>query len=450
MSVMKSLPVKALLLAGLTAGPVLAEDVTVSVWSRADKAGPLRPGNIVEAAETLNGMLSAAGSDKRVVVELIETSAKGFDADALDLLKAHSVGQGPDIAIAAHEWIGAFVEAGFAANLEDHITSNDALYGDIIPGLWNSVSYKGARYGVPQDSEVRMIFLNNDILRAMGKTDDFIATLPQKVDAGDFTMFDLCDLSAEAVSGGHAEFGLLHRPNVGPDFQMAMESFGVDIYNEEEAKLQMTRSGLEKFYGWLNYCVDKGALPGDMTSWTWASTHEAFRSGKALAKHHGIWNVGKQIKAFGIDATAEAYFDKLTWINAPAGEQGGSPANLSHPIAYVVADGAKADVSAMLVALASQHVPNTNHAVTTNHTPINYGQSAMPAFQKDGWALIAGIPLLEKAGYMPNHAKIGQFNALTYQGIQAVETGEMSAAEAAEFVIEELEAELGDDVIILD
>ena len=61
--------------------------------------------------------------------------------------------------------------------------------------LWQSVSYKGARYGVPQDSEVRMFFLNNDKLRKMGMSDKEIAALPAKVDAGEFTPYDLCDLA---------------------------------------------------------------------------------------------------------------------------------------------------------------------------------------------------------------------------------------------------------------
>ena len=108
------------------------------------------------------------------------------------------------------------------------------------------------------------------------------------------------------------------------------------------------------------------------------------------------------------------------------------------------------DLAAMLVAMASQHVPNTAHAVGTNHTPILYGQTAMPEFQEKGWALIAGTPMLKYAEFMPNHAKIGQFNAITYTGVQAVETGEMSPEDAAEMVVEELETELGDDVIILD
>jgi len=432
-----------------TALPAFAEEITVSLWSRADRSGPLRAGNIVTAAEQLNRMFAAAGSETRIAIDLIETNAEGFDADALELLKAHSVGETPDIIVAAHEWIGAFVEAGLAANLEAHITENPDMYADMIPALWDSVKYKGERYGIPQDSEIRMFFVNNDILRAMGKDEAFIAALPGQVNAGEFTMYDWCDLAAEAVASGAAKYGWVHRPNVGPDFQMAMASFGIDIYNDEEAKLQITRSGLTEYYKWLGYCVETGALPADMTTWSWDSTHAAFRTGEALGKFHGIWNVGAQMESFGLTG-AEDYFAKLTWINAPAGAKGGQPKNLSHPIVYVVGDTPNKDIAAMLVAMASQHVPNTRHAVGTNHTPINYGQAAMPEFVQNGWALIAGIPMLDYAEFMPNHARIGQYNAITYQGVQAVETGEMTAEEAAEFVVEELEVELGDDVIILD
>ena len=431
------------------AAPALAETVTIDLWSRADRSGPLRAGNIVAAAEKLNRMFEAAGSETRVEVNLIETNAKGFDADALDLLKAHSVGDTPDIAVAAHEWIGSFVEAGFAANLEGHIEANPWFYDDMIPELWTSVMYKGERYGIPQDSEIRMFFVNNDILRAAGYDDTFIEELPGRVDRGEFTMYDWCDLAADTVEKGAAKIGWVHRPNVGPDFQMAMASFGIDIYNDEEAKLQITKSGLVEYYSWLKYCVDNGSLPADMTTYSWDSTHAAFRGGDALGKFHGIWNVGAQMEAFGL-TNADEYFDKLTWIHAPAGEKGGEPKNLSHPIVYIVGDTENKDIAAMLVGMASLPVPNTAHAVTTNHTPITFGQTSMPEFQENGWALVAGTPLLSRAEFMPNHAKIGQYNAITYTGVQAVETGEMSPEDAAEMVIEELEIELGDDVIILD
>jgi inositol-phosphate transport system substrate-binding protein len=154
------------------------------------------------------------------------------------------------------------------------------------------------------------------------------------------------------------------------------------------------------------------------------------------------------MKALKLTSKA-GYFKKFTWINAPAGKKGGKPTNLSHPIAYAVSAKSKnKDLAAFIVALASQPIPNTRHAVTTNHTPINYGQQAMPEVVDKGWALVAATPLLKYATFMPNHPKIGQYNAIMFKAIQGVETGRLSALAATDFVIGELESELGKEVVI--
>lgn len=79
-------------LGGLVAPPAaVAEEITLTLWSRADRSGPLRPGNILAATEVLNKQLAAAGSDVTVKVEVFENNATGFDQDALDLLQAFAV-----------------------------------------------------------------------------------------------------------------------------------------------------------------------------------------------------------------------------------------------------------------------------------------------------------------------------------------------------------------------
>ncbi|MCG8510684.1 MAG: extracellular solute-binding protein [Rhodospirillales bacterium] len=439
----------ATMLTGPAISTASADTVTLKLWSRADRSGPMRSGNIVSAAKTLSNMFAAAGLDKRVEVEVHENNAKGFDADALDLMKAFAADKGPDIYVAAHEWIGAFTEAGYAMNMENHIKANEDLYGDMIPVLWESVKYKGVRYGIPQDSEIRMFFYNKEMLRKIGKSEDFIEGLPAKVEAGEFTMYDLSDLAAEVVAKGAAKYGFVHRPNVGPDFLMAMASFGIEPSDSATGKLKMSKQGLTDFLAWLKYSVDKGALPGNMTSWSWDSVHQAFRGRESFMKFHGIWNVPKQLKIMNL--TKDTYFKEIGWLHSPAGKKGGRPANLSHPIIYVVSDQSEhKDLAAMVVALASQHVPNTRHAVSSGHTPINFGQASMPEFVKDGWALRKGAEMLPYSTFMPNHSKIGQYNAVVYKGIQGVETGRISPEEGAEFVIEELQSELGDDVIIVE
>ena len=426
-----------------------AEDVVIKVWSRADRSGPLRAGNLVAAGDTLNKMLAATGADKRVKIELNETNAKGYDDDALDLMKAFAVDKGPDIFVLAHEWTGAFVEAGYAWNLEDQIAKNPEFYGDIIAPLWQAVSYKGARYGVPQDSEVRMFFINNDKLRKMGMSDKEIAALPAKVDAGEFTMNDLCDLAGRAVQKGVAKYGILTRPNAGPDFQMLTDSFGLVPYDKQTAKLQASKSALKSFYTWVKYCMDKKAIPANNTSMSWDAIEQAsFGGEEALIFFHGVWRVTDQMKAWNLKGK-EDYFHKITWVNAPAGKKDGKPSNLSHPIAYAVSAKSKnKELAAYIVALASQPYRNLQHAVSTNHTPINYGEQCMPELVEKGWALAAATPMLKYASFMPNHPKIGQYNAIIFKGIQGVETGRLDAAKATDFVIDELENELGKDVEI--
>src|SRR4051794_4789042 len=166
----------------LGAAPALAQEtVKLELWSRQDPSGPLRPGNVVKAAERLNKELEAEGSDKRVEVTVRESPAKGFDDDALQLLKVFGIGEGPDMFIAAHEWVCAFQEEGFALKLDDYIAKYPKLFGTIFPSLWQSVKCPDGTYGVPQDAEARMFFYNKKLLRQAGYDDAFIEAMPDRV-----------------------------------------------------------------------------------------------------------------------------------------------------------------------------------------------------------------------------------------------------------------------------
>ena len=152
--------------------PASAETIDINVWSRQDTSGPLRPGNLITAGDILNRSLEAAGSDIRVNIIVTSSPAPGFDEDALQLLKVFSIGKGPDIFIAAHEWIGEFARNGYAWNLEDHIAKHPEFYADIIPSLWGSTLFNGERYAIPQDAEARMFFYNKNLMRQAGISGD--------------------------------------------------------------------------------------------------------------------------------------------------------------------------------------------------------------------------------------------------------------------------------------
>jgi inositol-phosphate transport system substrate-binding protein len=120
--------------------PALAQNIVkFELWSRQDPSGPLRPANVVKAADRLNKELAAEGAGKRVEVAVHESPAPGFDDDALQLLKVFGIGQAPDMFIAAHEWICAFQQEGFALKLDDYIAKYPQHFGTIFPSLWQSV-----------------------------------------------------------------------------------------------------------------------------------------------------------------------------------------------------------------------------------------------------------------------------------------------------------------------
>ena len=56
----------AAMLTPIAADYAVAEDITVKLWTRADRSGPLRSGNIVKAAELLSKNFQAAGMDVTV------------------------------------------------------------------------------------------------------------------------------------------------------------------------------------------------------------------------------------------------------------------------------------------------------------------------------------------------------------------------------------------------
>jgi inositol-phosphate transport system substrate-binding protein len=269
--------------------------------------------------------------------------------------------------VLAHEWTGAFAESGYALNLEDHITKNPELYGDIIVPLWQSVSYKGARYGVPQDSEIRMYFLNNDKLRKLGKTDKEIAAIPAKVDAGEFTAYDLCDLSGQAVTKRVTKFGILHRPNAGPDFQMMMEGFGHVPYDKTEAKLQASKVAMKDFFAWVKYCVDKKAFSSTNTSMSWDAIEQTrlprkrrWCSSRRVARD-------RQSKAWNLKA---GRLQKITWINAGGQRAASRPTCRTDLVLGLKSKNRTWRPIWWRWPSRSQHAACRDD----NHTPIRYGQ----------------------------------------------------------------------------
>ncbi len=438
----------------LVASAAHAEDVKIKISTLIDKTAPGRVTNIEGAAKIMNEQFKSAGVDKHIVIEANNSAVKGWDDLALENLKAFSVGQGPDIYTVPHEWIDQFAQDGYAMQMDERIAASPWVYGDILPVLWNSAKANdGKIYGVPQDAEIRMFFYNKDMLRKIGKDEAFIESLPAKVEAGEFTLDHLTALSKEVVDGKAAQYGMLHRPNVGIDYLMVFQSYGVKFMDEKTGKLVFPKAEMTKALGWYERNAKEGVTPIDNTAMSWEAIQGAFKQEKAFIFHQGVWAVAWQVgekNGATWPTDKEGYFHKIGWLPAPAAEKGGKPANLSHPILYAVNPKSKnAEIAADLVALASLPYFNNEHAVTSYHTAISNAQTAMPKY-KENWVLSAASPMMANAQFVPNHTQFGSYNKVLFNGLQAVETGKMTAEQAVDFIADELEMQFGKDIEIRD
>lgn len=435
--------------ATILAGPVYAETVQLELWSRQDTSGPLRPGNVVKAADLLNAELEAEGSDQRVEVVIKESPAPGFDDDALQLLRVFGIGEGPDMFIQAHEWICAFEQDGFVLNLEPYIDQYPQHFGTIFPSLWNSTKCAGDRYAIPQDAEARMFFYNKNLLRQAGYDDAFIEALPERTTSGDLTMDELIDIAKSVVDNTDAQYGILHRPSIGPDYLMVFQTYGSDFVDPDTDNLLLEQGKLEAAFGWFQRAVEAGAIPANNTSMEWdAIRAEFYANNNAAFWMYGIWDLGSRaFPTYGVPDDEAGFFADWGWIAAPAAAQGGSPSSLTHPVVYAIAaDTEYPELAVRLLGLASSAELNTDHAVTTTHIGIRSEQLDDPRYQ-EAWPLARATDMLAITKFLPNNPQFGDLNRIIYTAIQGVESGRLNAEEAAEFVIEEATSSL-DDVIV--
>jgi inositol-phosphate transport system substrate-binding protein len=413
------------------------ETVKLELWSRADPSGPLRPGNVVKAAERLNAELEAEGSDKRVEVVVRESPAPNFDEDTAQLLKVFGIGEGPDMFIAAHEWICAFQSEGFVLKLDEYIAKYPQHFETIYPSLWESAKCPDGIYGVPQDAEARMFFYNKKLLREAGYDDAFIEA------KGDLTMDELIDIAKQVVDKTEAEYGILHRPSKGPDFMMVFQAYGNGFVDPATGELLIERDKLVKAFNWFERGVKEGVIAANNTAMEFQDIRKEFYGGNAAFFMYGIWDLGSvAFPTFGLPQEEAAFFKDWGWVAVPAPEKGGSPGSLTHPIIYAVAaDVAEPELAVRLLGHASAADLNTDHAVTTTHIGIRPEQ-LQDARYAESWPLARATEYLTFTKYLPNNAQFGSLNGILYTAIQGVESGRLTGEGAADFVIDEASSTL--------
>lgn len=233
------------------------EGGSITIWVDADRAAVLQ-----DAATKFE-------TDTGVKVELVQ---KDFGEIRDQFVAQVPTGEGPDIAVGAHDWLGTLVTNGVVAPIE--LGNKAAEFESVGIEAW---TYDGQVYGVPYSIENIALMRNVDL--APEAPADFDAMI-----------------AAGKAAGTEYAFLVGLDPQAGDPYHLYpfQTSFGAPVfgtnadgtYNAEE--LEIGNAAGEAFAAWL---AEQGAAGVFNTNISGDLARESFVDGKAPFFLTGPWNV---------------------------------------------------------------------------------------------------------------------------------------------------------------
>ena len=250
----------ALVLSGC-AGEPEPEDLggtgTLTVWVDADRASVLQT--------------AAADFEEKydIKVNLVQ---KDFGEIRDQFVAQVPTGEGPDIAVGAHDWLGVLVTNGVVAPIELGDKANE--FEKVALEAW---SYDGKLYGVPYSIENIALLRNTDLV------DKAPANFDEMIELG-------------KASGAEYPFLVGLDPNASDPYHLYpfQTSFGAPVFGTNSdgsynpADLQIGNAGGEAFAAWLAEQGKAGILNTNISG---DLARENFVAGKSPFFLTGPWNV---------------------------------------------------------------------------------------------------------------------------------------------------------------
>lgn len=430
-------------------GTGLAQEIVLKAWTIGpDDPSIYRATNLHAAAVRLNAELVQAGASQRVKVETDFWTGQAQQYGQRILLAFQS-GDIPDIVLNGHEFIGRYALGEYIRPLDDFLAVYQAALADVYPVLWQAVRFRGQVWGMPQDTEARMMYVRTDHLRQLGWSDEAITGLPQRVEHGEFTLFDLVELAQQVKAAGIAPWGLYHHPTGGVDVFQLYLAFGGQLVDDVGEQLILSTAALKDLMQYHHDLVYRWKItPATMASMPWGTILKSFVDGVMTFWQGGTWHKAEWSTNYGL---SEATFtSNMSFFPIPAARRGGQPIGISHPMVYMISSRSKHPALAFrLLVHASAADLNVQHALHSGHLAIRTAEAELPAYAADGF-LRQATGLLRYAHFAPNHADWPQYEAIVTEAIRAVQTRRLGPAEAVQFVTTRVRQQLRHQVRIVD
>lgn len=243
-----------------------------------ESAAPQGGGELViwmdeNRATALEGVIATFEEETGTTVEVV---VKDFGAIRDDLTTQAPSGEGPDVVLGAHDWIGKLVQNGVIAPVE-----LGDLAGDFEEVSMQAMTYDGAVYGVPVSIENIALVRNTDLAPdAPASWDELVSTGQAAVAAGDAEFPLLVGIDPNNADPYHlfpmqASFG-------GPVFGMNEDG----SYNADD--LQLGNEGNVEFAAALAQWGADGIINPNISQ---DIAKEQFASGASPYTITGPWNL---------------------------------------------------------------------------------------------------------------------------------------------------------------
>jgi len=431
--------------------PVGGELITLTARCKANP--PTEDGrcnNLLLAVVHANEELAKSGDSRRIQLETIQDN-KDWGPYKTEFELASDAGEAPDIIASGHEDIGNWASSGIIIDMTDMIGNYHEL-DDVIERLWASTELNGKRWAVPQDAEARPLFWTKPLLLQVEGWDQArVDGLGAEIASGAFTFADMLDTAEAADEQGVVATGngFWHRPKNGPDFLYYYYNAGGEIVGSGDALVFDKDAGLAVYEMFESMTQERGITSTTRLDGDWGSWNTDVASAEVvLFWAGGTWQWADWAKNYVVDGGQDFLFDNIGYGAIPAGTTG-KPTTLTHPIVYMISSGSEyPDLAMQLIAAATTAEINSPYAVASGHLGVVNAQSENEIYTSDRW-LSAVLPLLEFTTFLPNSPYWSAYSEAYYLGIQAVSSGDLSAAEALDVVVSQLENELGDNVEII-
>ncbi len=233
------------------------------------------PTLLIWADETRAGVVEELGAafEEEYGVDLVVQQV-GF-GDIRDQLRiAGPAGEGPDIIIGAHDWIGELVTNGLLAPVD--LGDKTADFADVAI---RAFSWDGELYGVPYAIENVGFFYNTELVETPPATWD-----------------EVVEMSRAIMDSGAAEYGFIRQEGDPYHFYPIQTAFGGYIFGLDENgnytadDVGVDNEGSIAALEFIQGLLKEGLMPSGLDG---GAAEALFMDGQAAMYITGPWNIGK-------------------------------------------------------------------------------------------------------------------------------------------------------------